>query len=221
MHLARNELVRRVANLVAPPACPRLHIFRGASQPATDAAPRVEHAQERRQALDGEWYTMEQFRQCYQEPYGSFSAWRRYWDRAVREAVPPGAASTRGVSSSDARAPGGKLMKVPWPPKGPPPEADAQYFVKATSSGREESDSPPGASQPGLSEGTSASTPRTESAGPGKPEILIQPNCMRCDWLGSGVELDSEWRVVGREPVCRACNAIAPSSRTYVYDQLS
>ena len=46
---------------------------RGASQLATGAsptggasqaprgAPLVEHAQERRQALDGEWYTMEEF----------------------------------------------------------------------------------------------------------------------------------------------------------------
>ena len=77
----------------------------GASQPATDAsptggtsqapsgAPLVEHAQERRQALDGECYTKEEFRQFYQKPYGSFSAWRRYWDRAVREAVAPGEAS--------------------------------------------------------------------------------------------------------------------------------
>ena len=163
----------------------------GASQ-APGSAPLVEHAQERRQADDGRWYTEEEFMEYYQKPYGSSSAWRRYWDRAVREAVAPGAASTRGVSSSDARAPGGKLMKVPWPPKGPPPEADAQYFVKATSSGREESDSPSGASQPGLSEGTSASTPGTESAGSDMPEILTQPNCMRCDWMGSGVELDSE-----------------------------
>ena len=65
-----------------------------------------------------------------------------------------------------------------------------------------------------------ASIPRIASAAAGKPEVLIQPNCMRCDWLGSGVELDSELRVVRREPVCRACNAIAPSSRIYVYDQL-
>ena len=32
----------------------------GASQ-APSGAPLVEHAQERRQALDGEWYTMEEF----------------------------------------------------------------------------------------------------------------------------------------------------------------
>ena len=31
----------------------------------------------------------------------------------------------------------------------------------------------------------------------------------------------SRWRVVGREPVSRACKATAPSSRTYVYEQLS
>ena len=68
---------------------------RSASQPATDA-PLVEDEQERRQALDGQWYTMEEFRQFYQKPYGSFSAWRRYWDQAVREAVPPGAASCAG-----------------------------------------------------------------------------------------------------------------------------
>ena len=49
--------------------------IRGASQPATGAsmtrgasqapsgAPLVEHAQERRKALDGEWYTMEEFLQ--------------------------------------------------------------------------------------------------------------------------------------------------------------
>jgi len=65
-----------------------------------------------------------------------------------------------------------------------------------------------------------ASIPRIASAAAGKPEVLIQPNCMRCDWLGSGVELDSELRVVRREPVCRACNAIAPPSRIYVYDEL-
>ena len=106
---------------------------RSASQPATDA-PLVEDEQERRQALDGQWYTMEEFRQYYR----SFSAWRWYWDRAVLKVVPPGA------------------------------------------------------SQPGLSEGTSASTPGTESAGSDMPEILTQPNCMRCDWMGSGVELDSE-----------------------------
>ena len=113
----------------------------GGSSQAPSGASLVEHAQERRQADDGRWYTKEEFMEYYLDPYGSFSAWRRYWDRAVREAVAPGAASTRGVSSSDARAPGGKLMKVPWPPKGPPPEADAQYLVKATSSGSEEVDS--------------------------------------------------------------------------------
>ena len=35
------------------------------------------------QALNGEWYTMEEFLEYYQEAY--------YWDQAVREAVPPGA----------------------------------------------------------------------------------------------------------------------------------
>ena len=45
---------------------------------AASGAPLVEHAQERRQALDGEWYTMEEFMQFYEKPYGSFSAWRRY-----------------------------------------------------------------------------------------------------------------------------------------------
>ena len=148
---------------------------RGASQPATGAsptggasqapsgAPLVEHAQERRQALDGEWYTMEEFRQYYQ----SFSAWRWHWDRAVLKVVPPGA-SHRRLKQPTARH------------KGP-------RFSPTTC----------------------------------KREILIQPNCMRCDWLGSGVDLDSQWRVVRREPVCRACNAIAPSSRAYVYDLLS
>ena len=65
-----------------------------------------------------------------------------------------------------------------------------------------------------------ASVPRSDGAGPRKPEVLIQPNCMRCHWLGSGVKLDSEGRVVRREPICLACRAIAPPSRGYVYDLL-
>ena len=83
---------------------------RGASQPATGAsatggssqapsgAPLVEDAQERRRALDGELYTMEEFRQFYETPYGTrlLGSWRRYWDQAVWEAVPPGAASCAG-----------------------------------------------------------------------------------------------------------------------------
>ena len=52
----------------------------GASQPATGAsatggssqassgAPLVEHAQERRQADDGRWYTEEEFKKFYQKP---------------------------------------------------------------------------------------------------------------------------------------------------------
>ena len=77
---------------------------RGASQPATDAsptggtsqpssgAPLVEHEQERPLALNGEWYTREEFRQFHQQSYG------RYWDQAVREAVPPDLVSTRDPS---------------------------------------------------------------------------------------------------------------------------
>ncbi|MDA8583146.1 hypothetical protein N9L68_02910 [bacterium] len=83
---------------------------RGASQPATGAspiggasrepssAPLEEHAQERRRALDGERYTMEESMHIYQNPYGSFSAWRSDWDRVVRGAVSRGSASSRGAS---------------------------------------------------------------------------------------------------------------------------
>ena len=113
----------------------------GGSFQAPSDAPRVEHAQELRRALNGEWYTREEFREYYQQWDGRCSAWWWYWDRAVWEAAAPGAASTGGVSSSDARAAGGKLMKVPLPPKGAPPEAGAEYLVKATSSGSEEGDS--------------------------------------------------------------------------------
>ena len=109
----------------------------GASQ-APDSASLVEHAQECRQADNGRWYTEEEFMEYYWDPHGSFSAWRWYWDRAEREAGAP------GVSFSDARTPDTELMNVPWPPNGPPPEADDQYFVKATSSDCEESDSPIG-----------------------------------------------------------------------------
>ena len=141
----------------------------GASQPAADRSPTlgtsrsasgarlVQHPLERRQARDGGWYTMQEFKQYYR----SFSAWRWHWDTAVLPVVPP------------------------------------SVLLSAV-----------------------ASIPRIASAAAAKPEVLIQPNCMRCDWLGSGVELDSELRVVRREPVCRACNAIAPPSRIYVYDEL-
>ena len=87
----------------------------GASQPATaasatggyseapSAAPLAEVAEERRRALDGELYTMEEFRHSYQKPYGSFSTWRRYGDRAVQEAVPLGA-SLHGSSERVGRS---------------------------------------------------------------------------------------------------------------------
>ena len=41
---------------------------------AAGGAPLVEHAEERRRALDGECYTMKEFRQFYQKPHGRFSA---------------------------------------------------------------------------------------------------------------------------------------------------
>ena len=74
----------------------------GAPQ-APSGAPLVEHAQERRQALDGEWYTMEEFKKFYQKPYGTLSAWRRCWDQAEREVVLPGA-SQPGLSHAAAPA---------------------------------------------------------------------------------------------------------------------
>ena len=80
---------------------------RGASQPATDAsptlgasqtpsdAPVVEPAQEFRQALDGEWYTVEDFMQYYGS---SIHAGWYYWTRAVRKAVLPAAAQPSSSS---------------------------------------------------------------------------------------------------------------------------
>ena len=90
----------------------------GASQPAISAsanggfsqapsgASQVEHAQELRRALNGNLYTMAEFREFYQQE------WWWYWEQAVREAASPGAASSRGVSSSDACVPGGEVMTV-------------------------------------------------------------------------------------------------------------
>ena len=69
---------------------------RGASQPPSDA-PLVEHAQERRQTLGGEFYTLEEFIQHY----GVGKA-LVYWNRAVREAAPPGA-SQPGLSPEGKR----------------------------------------------------------------------------------------------------------------------
>ena len=60
----------------------------GASQ-APGSALVVEHAQERRRANDGKWYTEEEFRKFYWKPHGRFSVWGWYWKRAAREAVLP------------------------------------------------------------------------------------------------------------------------------------
>ena len=135
-------------------------------------------------------------RRCEEEVHWvTGHAWKQAeaeaWEKRLKgNAVVSSSSSGRCLSAYTCDE--GKWMTVVWPPKGPLPEANAQFFVMATSSGREVSDSPSGASQPGLSEGTSASTSGTESAGSDMPEILTQPNCMRCDWMGSGVELDSE-----------------------------
>ena len=75
----------------------------GASQ-APRSAPLVEHAQERRQALDGEWYTREQFKWFYQKPHRRSSVWQWYWDQAKRGAVLPGA-SQPGSSEVAGRSP--------------------------------------------------------------------------------------------------------------------
>ena len=56
-----------------------------------DAAFNSSDAAEYRQADDGNWYTMEEFQHYYQQPWGTFGAWREYWDRA-------GPASTHGAS---------------------------------------------------------------------------------------------------------------------------
>ena len=55
----------------------------GAASNSSDAA-------EYRQADDDNWYTMEEFRDYYQQPLGTFGAWRQYLDRA-------GLASTHDV----------------------------------------------------------------------------------------------------------------------------
>ena len=58
--------------------------FGGAASNSSDAALH-------RQADNGNLYTMEEFQQYYQQPLGTFGAWRQYWDRA-------GLASTHGAS---------------------------------------------------------------------------------------------------------------------------
>ena len=58
-------------------------------------APLVEHAEERRRALDGEWYTLEGLQQFH------VSAWRTYWDQAAAPAAPaaePAAASAASAA---------------------------------------------------------------------------------------------------------------------------
>ena len=40
--------------------------------------------------------------------------------------------------------------------------------------------------------------------------LVYQPNCMRCDEMGSGVRLDLRGQVIEREPVCGECGALAP-----------
>ena len=57
----------------------------GGSFQAPSDAPRVEHAQERRQALNGECYTMEEFREYYENLDGGCSDWTWYWNQAVLE----------------------------------------------------------------------------------------------------------------------------------------
>ena len=44
--------------------------------------------------------------------------------------------------------------------------------------------------------------------------VQYQPHCMRCDDWGAGVTLDGQGRVIAREPVCRACGALAPEAST-------
>ena len=106
----RFSAYKRAMASVAASTCGASKLATGASpisSPASQVpsgAPLVEHAQERRQALDGEWYTMEEFKKFYQKPYGSFSAWRRYWDQAERGAVLPGA-SQPGSSEVAGRSP--------------------------------------------------------------------------------------------------------------------
>ena len=70
----------------------------GAASRAPSGASLAEHAQERRQALDGEWYTMEEFMQYYEEPY--------YWDQAVREARRSAAEPAAALAAPGASQPG-------------------------------------------------------------------------------------------------------------------
>ena len=58
-------------------------------------------ASQRRQAVNGQWYTMEQFFVYYQAGNPSY-----YWDRAVREAVPPGASQPGSSQRAGRRAAG-------------------------------------------------------------------------------------------------------------------
>ena len=61
-----------------------------------------------RKDADGKWYTKEQFAECYN------SGFAYHWDRAVREAVPPGASqpgssgSVSGVAKERRQAADGK-----------------------------------------------------------------------------------------------------------------
>ena len=55
----------------------------------------------------------------------------------------------------------------------------------------------------------------TDPDAPSPDEVgQYQPNCMRCDDWGAGVTLDGQGRVIAREPVCRACGALAPEAST-------
>ena len=90
---------------------------RGASQLAADffetpgtsraasGAPLVQHPLERRQARDGEWYTIQDFMQYYGS--GTWAGWY-YWERALRKAVPPAVAQSG--SSEEARRTAGDAV---------------------------------------------------------------------------------------------------------------
>ena len=63
---------------------------------------------------------------------------------------------------------------------------------------------------------TSAEQSATDPDAPSPDEVgQYQPNCMRCDDWGAGVTLDGQGRVIAREPVCRACGALAPEASTH------
>ena len=204
---------------------------RGASQPATDAsptggtslapsgAPLVEHAQERRQADDGRWYTKEEFMEYYLDPYGSFSAWRRCWDRAVREAVAPGA-SQPGSSERVGRSALGTAA-LAAEPAAAPAALGASQPESVPPGGSTKHTASPTRDLARITETTYSSTQVHNGKGKCKGNTICQPNCMRCDKWGAGVKLVSGERVERRELVCRACGAIAPSSQTYVYGLLS